>query len=73
MEGNIDEELLKEFEESIYEFEDVKWIDCVWVREYGYYILVDVCILIDYFKIIKEGYDLGWEIKVIFMKKYDNI
>ncbi|MFL7939245.1 cation diffusion facilitator family transporter [Priestia megaterium] len=73
MEGNIDEELLKELEESIYEFEDVKRIDRVRAREHGHYILVDVRISIDHFKTIKEGHDLGREIKATLMKKHDNI
>lgn len=57
----------------IQNFSDVKRIDKIRAREHGHYVLVDVRISIDHFKTIKEGHDLGKEIKKALMDKHDNI
>lgn len=73
MESNVNHDLMKELEETIHSFPDVRRIDRVRAREHGNYILVDIRISIDYNKTIKEGHDLGKQIKQALMKRNDHI
>lgn len=73
MERNVAPDLLEEFTATIESFPEVKRIDLIRAREHGHYILVDVRISIDHFKTIKQGHDLGREIKKVLMAKNDHI
>ncbi|KOO46911.1 cation diffusion facilitator family transporter [Priestia koreensis] len=73
MERNVAPDLLEEFTSTIESFPEVKRIDLIRAREHGHYILVDVRISIDHFKTIKQGHDLGREIKKVLMDKNDHI
>jgi len=73
MERNVAPDLLDEFTSTIESFPEVKRIDLIRAREHGHYILVDVRISIDHFKTIKQGHDLGREIKKVLMAKNDHI
>ncbi|GAA3325931.1 hypothetical protein GCM10020331_059800 [Ectobacillus funiculus] len=63
LERNVEQTLLQDYIQVIQNFSDVKRIDKIRAREHGHYVLVDVRISIDHFKTIKEGHDLGKEIK----------
>jgi cation diffusion facilitator family transporter len=73
MESNVDNVMLEEFSSTISSFPDVRRIDRIRAREHGNYILVDIRISIDYFKTIKEGHDLGRDIKEALIKENDHI
>ncbi|MFB9761433.1 cation diffusion facilitator family transporter [Ectobacillus funiculus] len=73
LERNVEQTLLQDYIQVIQNFSDVKRIDKIRAREHGHYVLVDVRISIDHFKTIKEGHDLGKEIKKALMDKHDNI
>ncbi len=73
LEGNINNETLKEYMAIIHEFPEVKRIDRIRAREHGHYVLVDLRISIDHFKTIKQGHDLAKSIKGKLMQNYDNI
>ncbi|MCM3002715.1 cation diffusion facilitator family transporter [Priestia koreensis] len=73
MERNVAPDLLEEFTATIESFPEVQRIDLIRAREHGHYILVDVRISIDHFKTIKQGHDLGREIKKVLMAKNDHI
>lgn len=73
LERNINTETIHEYITIINGFPDVKRIDRIRAREHGHYILVDLRVSIDHFKTIKQGHDLGKEIKAKLMHQYDNI
>lgn len=73
LERNVEQTVLNDYIQVIQSFSSVKRIDKIRAREHGHYVLVDVRISIDHFKTIKEGHDLGREIKKALMDKHDNI
>lgn len=73
MERNVNSHILKEYEEIILSFPQVRRIDRIRAREHGHYIMLDLRISIDHFRTIKEGHDLGRQIKEKIMKKHDNV
>ncbi|MFD3449282.1 cation diffusion facilitator family transporter [Microbacteriaceae bacterium 4G12] len=73
LESNVDQELLQEYVDIVCQFPEVKRIDRIRAREHGHYILVDLRISIDHSKTVKEGHDLGRQIKKALMESHDNI
>ncbi|MCF6092979.1 cation diffusion facilitator family transporter [Microaerobacter geothermalis] len=73
LERSVDEEMIRQYREIIMKHKEVKRIDKIRGREHGHYILLDLRISVDPSLSIKEGHDVGREIKLELMNRFDNI
>lgn len=73
LERSVDEEIIRQYREIIMKNKEVKRIDKIRAREHGHYILLDLRISVDPSLSIKEGHDVGREIKLKLMNRFDNI
>lgn len=73
MEKSVGEDLIKEYENIVYKFEEVKRIDKIRAREHGHYILVDVRLSLEHDLTIKEGHDIIRKIRDAVQKEHPNV
>ncbi|MCP8967208.1 cation diffusion facilitator family transporter [Ectobacillus ponti] len=73
LERSVEPELLDSYKAVVQQFPEVRRIDRIRAREHGHYVLVDLRISIYHEKTIKEGHDLGRDIKRALMDKYNEI
>ncbi|MCP8967212.1 cation diffusion facilitator family transporter [Ectobacillus ponti] len=73
LERSVDSQVLEGYKAVVQQFPEVKRIDRIRAREHGHYVLVDLRISIDHDRTIKEGHDLGREIKRALMETYNEV